>query len=107
MVTEWGNHRVQVFAANGAFVRKWGSLGSGHGQFARPRGVAMRGDEVLVADCDNHRLQVFRLDGTFLRTWDFKGLGDSQINSPNGLAVTRTGRILVSDYDTGCVQMLT
>ena len=33
-VTDAGNERVQVFTTEGQFLRKWGSFGSGDGQFA-------------------------------------------------------------------------
>ncbi len=54
------NHRVQVFDSNGRFQRKWGSEGSGNGQFDRPRYVAVDGAwNVYVSDSGNHRVQVF------------------------------------------------
>lgn len=40
VVTEAGNHRVQVFRlSDGAFLRMWGTLGSNPGQFMYPCGV--------------------------------------------------------------------
>ena len=36
-----GNGRVQRFAANGAFLGSWGRLGSGAGELADPRGIAV------------------------------------------------------------------
>ena len=51
------NHRVQVFDSNGRFQRKWGSEGSGNGQFDRPRYVAVDGAwNVYVSDSGNHRV---------------------------------------------------
>ena len=35
------NNRIQVFTRDGAFVRKWGRLGSTNGRFNDPRGVAV------------------------------------------------------------------
>ena len=35
-VTEYNNHRVQKFDANGTFLAKWGEHGSGDGQFNVP-----------------------------------------------------------------------
>ncbi len=40
-VTDWGNHRVQVFGVDGSFIHKWGSEGGGDGQFYFPHGVAV------------------------------------------------------------------
>ncbi len=100
LVCDHENHRVQMFRPDGAFVRKWGSFGSGEGQFRFPRSVAVRGDQVLVSDRGNHRVQVFRTDGTFVCAWD---VGHEQF--PNGLAVTHTGQILVGDDVETCLQM--
>ncbi len=32
-VTDSGNHRIQKFDSNGNFITKWGSYGTGDGQF--------------------------------------------------------------------------
>jgi DNA-binding beta-propeller fold protein YncE len=52
---------VQYFNANGSFLGKWGSQGTGDGQFDLPAGVAVDGSgNVFVADSDNHRIQKFK-----------------------------------------------
>ncbi len=63
------NSRVALFDKNGTFVREWGSKGNGPGQFSNPHGLALRGDDVLVADRENSRIQVFDRQGTFKREW--------------------------------------
>ena len=55
------NH-IRIYQGNGTFERKWGSLGSGNGQFNDSRGVAVTNKgEVLVTDRDNQMVQVFDL----------------------------------------------
>ena len=39
IVADWDNHRIQVFTADGRFVHKFGSQGSGDTEFHCPRGV--------------------------------------------------------------------
>jgi len=54
-------------------LMKFGSSGSGEGQFNRPSGVAVDSDGIIyVADWLNDRLQVFDPDGNFVtaRTGD-------------------------------------
>src|SRR5437762_364528 len=58
------NHRVQEFTSTGAYLRQWGTLGSGNGQFYNPGGVAADGSgHVYVGDTQNHRIQTFASDG--------------------------------------------
>jgi DNA-binding beta-propeller fold protein YncE len=46
------------------FARKWGSFGTGDGQFRNPFGVAVNPStgDVFVADTGNSRIQVFAFD---------------------------------------------
>jgi hypothetical protein len=39
VVDNW-NNRVQKFSSDGQFVMKWGTSGSGAGQFDSPEGIA-------------------------------------------------------------------
>ena len=68
-VTEWDNHRVQVFGLDGAVLRMWGSEGAGQGQLKTPFGVAVHGRSVYVTELENQRVQVFGLDGAAQRMW--------------------------------------
>src|SRR6266545_335054 len=63
-------NRIQVFSSTGTFLRKWGSEGSGDGQFQTPSGIAIDGNgNVYVTDTGNARIQVFDSAGNFLRKW--------------------------------------
>ena len=66
-IADTRNHRVQVFTQNGTFLRGFGQVGRGDGEFYNPQGIAVHGDHVYVADTDNSRVQVFTLDGVFVR----------------------------------------
>jgi DNA-binding beta-propeller fold protein YncE len=84
-VVDQGNHRVEVFTAEGEFLAKWGGLcalfgtedlpegegcvdpdgagplETGDGQFLFPKGIAISPDgTVYIADSDNHRIEAFR-----------------------------------------------
>lgn len=48
-------------------LRAFGSGGVGQGQFQEPRGLAVAGNQIYVADSRNGRVQVFTLEGTFVR----------------------------------------
>ena len=40
-VADYGNNRIQKFDSNGNFITKWGSKGTGDGQFDYPTGIAV------------------------------------------------------------------
>ena len=64
-VADSRNQRVQVFSSAGTFLFKWGSQGSGDGQFQFPVGIAVDGSgRVYVVDVNNNRVQVFSLTPT-------------------------------------------
>jgi DNA-binding beta-propeller fold protein YncE len=66
-VADTKNSRIEVFDANGRFVRSLGSVGSGDGQLKEPCGVAVdRDGTVVVADTWNHRVARFGADGAWL-----------------------------------------
>lgn len=73
-------------AETGANLRRFGSPGTGPGQFGRPNGVAVIDDTLWVVERDNHRVQVLSLP-------DFRTLaifGAEQLRVPYGLWIDRT-----------------
>ena len=85
------------------FLSKWGSLGTGNGQFDYPIGVAVNPStgNVYVADTGNNRIQVFDGSGTFITKFGTLGNGDGQFNLPLGVAVNpTTGNVYVADTET-------
>ncbi len=90
------------------FVTKWGSTGSGHGQFNVPLGVAVDASgHVFVADAHNDRIQKFRSDGTFVTQWGSNGSGDGQFSFPVGVAVDGSGNVYVADTNNERIQKFT
>ncbi|MDQ7833327.1 MAG: hypothetical protein RDU30_16475, partial [Desulfovibrionaceae bacterium] len=80
------------------FAGKWGSHGTGDGQFNLPKGIAVAPDgSVYVADSDNYRIQKFSSNGTFLGKWGSYGHGDGQFYAPCAIAVAPDGSVYVSD----------
>ena len=62
----YGNSRVAKYDANGKWVKNWGSMGSGEGQFRVVHGIQIdAANNVYVADRDNRRIQVFDTEGNF------------------------------------------
>jgi streptogramin lyase len=66
----YGNHRVVHFDPQGRFVKQWGKLGTGPGEFSLPHAIALDSKgNVYVADRNNARVQVFDQEGKFLSEW--------------------------------------
>jgi len=66
----YGNQRVVHFDKNGKFVRAWGVLGRGPGEFDLPHSIVADSKGTLyVADRSNARIQVFDQEGKFLAQW--------------------------------------
>ncbi|GIS95121.1 MAG: hypothetical protein CM1200mP22_23580 [Dehalococcoidia bacterium] len=64
---DYSNNRIKKFTSEGVFVSKWGTLGTGDGQFNYPLGVSVASDgSVYVADAFNHRIQKFTPEGSLL-----------------------------------------
>jgi len=106
-VAEWGNHRVQKFAANGIYLGQWGSEGSGVGQFEHPEGITVDNlGRVFVADAGNHRIQVFTTAGVPLFQWGTFGTGPGQFAYPSDVAVNFEG-VFVADFGNDRVQKFT
>jgi hypothetical protein len=76
------NARVAKFTKDGVFVKSWGQKGTGPGQFANVRGIAVDAQgNVYAADAGNGRIQVFDNNGTFKT--EIKGLGN-----PKAICIT-------------------
>lgn len=70
IVADTGNHRIQVFDAQGQPKFSAGTLGSGEGQFNEPRGVAVDAQgNIYVADTWNARVVKLDPTGKFLKSW--------------------------------------
>jgi DNA-binding beta-propeller fold protein YncE len=100
------NDRVEVFDADGGFIRAFGKNGDGIGEFARPKGIAVdRDGHVWVADAMLNRLQVFTPEGQVLL--GFGGFGEfpGQFQGLTGLFIDSKNRLFTSEQYMGRVQM--
>jgi sugar lactone lactonase YvrE len=98
------NHRVQKFDHNGQFMSKWGTNGTGEGQFDFPSGIAVDSQYVYVTDHGN-RIQIFDKQGQFLKTIGEAGVDPGQFNKPEDIDVDTDGRIYVADSGNNRIQV--
>src|ERR1022692_1848504 len=100
------NDRIEVFDADGVFLRTWGKNGDGPGYFARPKGVAIDSDgHVWVADGMQDRVQVFTNEGQLLITMGGHGLLPGQYQGLVNVATdNQRNRVYTSEIYPGRVQ---
>jgi len=95
-VTDTGNKRIEVFDANGTFVRAFGGAGTEAGQFNEPVGLAFDGDTLLVTDAWNGRIQRLDRNGTPLGMIPIQGWESHGIANKPYIATGTDGRIYIT-----------
>jgi tripartite motif-containing protein 71 len=77
----------------------WGNVGSGHGQFFSPQGVAVdTSGNVFVTDGSNDRVQKFTNNGGFVTSWGTPGTGHGQFLFPPYLDLIKTGTVALKEH---------
>lgn len=100
------NSRIEVFDADGQFIREFGKAGDGPGYFARPKGIAIDADGHLwIADAVQDRVQVFTPEGRLLIYIGGHGLLPGQFNTVAGIAIDNKNRVFTSEQYPGRVQI--
>jgi DNA-binding beta-propeller fold protein YncE len=92
-----GNNRVLKFDKSGKFLKEWGKLGTGSGEFDQPHALAMdsRG-RLFVGDRNNNRVQIFDQNGTFVDAW-------LQYSRPSGLYIDKQENLYSADSESESV----
>jgi DNA-binding beta-propeller fold protein YncE len=87
--------RISEFSTDGKFIRSWGRLGSGPGEFMTPHALAFDSHgRLFVADRGNDRVQVFDQNGKFIEAW-------SQFGRPSDIYIDANDVIYVADSESG------
>jgi sugar lactone lactonase YvrE len=97
---------IRKYNANHQLLKKFGTQGSGNGQFSGVRELAIGPNQKLYAlDQNNSRVQIFDLEGNFLGKFGSSGSGNGQFSVPYGLAVGNDNKVYVADKDNHRVQI--
>ncbi len=105
-VSDTMNYRVEVFDAEGKFIRQFGNHCDGPGCFAHPKGIAVDSDDnVWVADGMLDLLQVFNKDGQLLAFLGGHGNLPGQFDALTNVFVDKQNRVFTSEQYPGRIQM--
>jgi Thrombospondin type 3 repeat/NHL repeat len=92
MTSAGGEPRIQKFTSSGSFITKWGTFGTGDGEFSEPFGVATdAAGNVYVTDSGLDRVQKFSSSGSFITKWS-----SSVPTDPGGVATDPAGNVYVA-----------
>ena len=82
------------FNRDGRFIKEWGRIGTGPGEFRTPHALAFdsRG-RLFVSDRGNHRIQIFDQEGKLLDTW-------YQFGRVSGLFIDRDDTLYAIDSES-------
>ena len=105
IVSDRGNHRIQVFTADGEHLHSFGSRGSGDDQFNGPEGVIVdKNGNLYVCEYGNNRVQKFDSQYKYICSVN----NDSKLSRPIGICITDDepfGKVIVSKYHVGRISV--
>ena len=86
--------RLVWVTRDGKFIKQFGRLGTGPGEFLGPHGLGFDSQgRLFVADRANNRVQIFDKNMNFVDDW-------KQFGRPSGLAILKDDTLLVSDSES-------
>ena len=85
---------VARLGADGRFISKWGSQGTGNGQFSSATGITVdSAGNVYVVEASSNRIQKFDAAGNYITQW-----GQGRLNHPMAICATHSGSIVVTAF---------
>jgi len=86
--------RIMKFTADGKFIKEWGRIGNGPGEFRTPHALAFDSQgRLYVADRGNHRIQIVDQDGNYIDSY-------YQYSRVSDLFITPDDRLYAIDSET-------
>ncbi len=106
-VLDTGNNQIQIFkTSDNSYIGKFGTSGSGNGQFANPSDLAFNNDgsKLYVADTGNSRVQIFNgTNNSYIGQFGERSckseetITDGNFCFPKAIVVDSQGNVIVAD----------
>jgi DNA-binding beta-propeller fold protein YncE len=97
------NHRLQVFTAEGDFLRQWGDLGFQH---IHDIGIDRASGDVFAGDYELDTLRRFTSDGELVAELGGYGAGPGEFRGVWGVSTDSSGALYVADTHNQRIQKL-
>ena len=115
IVSERGNHRLQIFSPEGKFIQTIGKRGTAKkgeampdGEFNTPTHVTIDDhDNIIVTERWNYRIQVFDNRGKLLKIWGSEGRGAGKLYYPYDLVLGDDRTVYACEFGNHRVQKFT
>lgn len=105
-VADTFNNRIEIFDADGQFIRAFGKSGDGPGYMARPKGVGVDADgHVWVTDALQDRVQAFTPEGRLLIYLGGHGTLPGMFGTVAGLTFDGKNRFYTTEQYPGRLQV--
>jgi len=99
------NHRIQVFSADGKFLRAYGRAGSAPGEFSYPYDIRIDSQgRQYVCEFGNSRIQIFDANDHLIEILGGPGGDPGQFSNPWAIALDSKGNLYVADAINNRVQ---
>ena len=99
------NHRIQIFSADGQWLKTFGRAGHGPGELSYPYDVKLDAEgRQYVCEFGNSRIQIFGPDQQPLETLGGPGGAPGKFNNPWAIALDSHGNLYVADAGNHRVQ---
>ena len=101
-VTDYNNHRVQMFTVKGQFLKVFGNFTDVPFKLQHPVGIHYIPDgHLLISSYGTHCVLVFEEDGKFTSTIKGTYQGKRRFSDPAGVVMMDNGQIVIADSTFG------
>lgn len=105
-VADTFNQRIEIFEADGKFVKSIGAQGDAPGEFIRPKGIAVDSEgHIYVADSEFNNFQILSREGQPLLAVGALGTAPGQFALVAGLFIDSNDQIYTTEQYRGRVQV--